>query len=179
MAHPPVVPQDEGFTLAEVLVALLVLSVLASSVAALLGTSAQTLRRTRLETTATLLAHGRLEQLRSLPWGFGSAHAPVSAEDLISDLSGAEPDLGGTGLGSSPVQTLLTDTPGFADYLDVGGRWLARGTTPPVGTRFIRRWSISRVAGFPDLLVLRVRVVDRRMEVRDVDMWTARTRTAG
>jgi prepilin-type N-terminal cleavage/methylation domain-containing protein len=175
----PVVPRGEGFTLTEVLVAVLVLSVLASSVGALLGISAQTLRRTRLETTATLLAHGRLEQLRSLPWGFGSAHAPVPGEDVVSDLSGSEPDVGGGGLEPSPAQTLLTDTPGFADHLDAEGRWVARGPTPPARARFTRRWSISRIAGFPDLLLLRVRVVDRRLQVGEVQMWTVRTRTAG
>jgi len=179
VARCSLVPEDDGFTLTEVLVSVLILGVLASGVATLLGSSAQRLRQTRLETTATLLAHSRLEQLRSLPWGFGSAHAPVPGEDLVSDLSGEEPAAGGIGLGTAPSQALDADTVGFADYLDVAGRWLAGGTTPPADARFVRRWRVSRIAGFPDLLLLQVRVVDRRREVRDVDLWTARARTAG
>ncbi len=171
-------PRDEGFTLVELLVAMLVLAICASSVASLVGTAARALVRPRLETTAVLAAQDRLEQLRSLAWGFGSADLPGAGVDVTTSLSADEPGPGGTGLTGSPAGTLDVDTAGFVDYLDPSGTWIAQGNTPSPGTRFIRRWSIGRDAAFPDAIVVSVRVIDRRGEVRDVLLSTLRTRTA-
>lgn len=170
--------ENDGFTLVEVLVAMVVLALLASGVASLLGMAARALAQSRTETTAVLLAHRRVEQLRSLAWGFGSAYMPAAGADSLTDLSGPEPDSGGIGLAGSPSNALDADTRGFVDYLDRSGRWLAR-TGPPIGTRFIRRWSVDPVAGWPDIVMLRVRVIDRFGDVRDVMFSTLRARTAG
>jgi prepilin-type N-terminal cleavage/methylation domain-containing protein len=169
----------DGFSLIELLIAMLLLALLSGGVAALLGLAGRMIVRSRVETTATLLAHSRLEQLRSLPWGFGSAQAPAPGIDLTTDLSGPVPAAGGSGLGVAPPGALDADSVGFVDYHDPSGRWLGRGPTPPAGTRFVRRWSVESVAVLPDLIVLRVRVLDRRAEIADVILATVKTRTAG
>jgi prepilin-type N-terminal cleavage/methylation domain-containing protein len=169
---------ESGFTLVEVLVSVLVLALFASGITSLVGAAARAIVRARIETTAVLLAHRRLEQLRSLPWGWGSAHLPSAGIDRVTDLSGADPGPGGAGLSGSPAGALDSDTVGFVDYLDHSGRWLSR-VGPSAGTRFIRRWSVEHVAGWPDVLLLRVRVVDLRADVPDVVFSLVRTRTAG
>ena len=179
MSFPGRPRREDGFTLIELLIAVLVLALLSTGVASLLGLAARMLVRSRVETTAALLAHGRLEQLRSLGWGFGSAHMPAPGVDLETDLSTWEPAAGGTGLGGAPPGALDADRAGFVDYHDQSGRWLGRGTTPPAGTRFVRRWSVESASGFPDLVVLRVRVLDRRGEIADVFLSTVKARTAG
>jgi prepilin-type N-terminal cleavage/methylation domain-containing protein len=170
---------DYGFTLLELLVALATIAVLVGGTASIMAAAGRSLARSRLDTTAVMLAHGRLEQLNALSWGFGSAHAPRPGVDLETDLSGRDPMPGGTGLGTAPSDALDVDTPGFVDHLDASGRWIAAGTTVPSGARFTRRWTVQHVEGFPDIVTLRVRVVDRHAEVRDVQLSSLRVRTAG
>jgi prepilin-type N-terminal cleavage/methylation domain-containing protein len=179
MSEPGHSPHADGFTLIELLVAMLVLALLCGGVAALLGQAGRMIARSRAETTAVLLAHNRLEQLRTLAWGFGSALMPASGTDLVTDLSTPVPSIGGNGLGGAPPGALDTDVAGFVDYHDQAGRWLGRGPGTPAGTRFVRRWSVAPVAAFPDLVVLQVRVIDRRTEVADVLLATVKARTAG
>lgn len=179
MPTPGSYERSAGFSLIEVLIAVALLALLASGLALLPVVSTRALSRTRLETSAVLAAQTRLEQLSSLAWGLGSAHAPARFTDLTTDLSSPEPSAGGSGLGESPSGTLEADTAGFADYLDSAGRWVARGTVPPGAARFVRRWSVRHVATLPDTIVIQVRVIDRRAEVRDVLFATLRTRTAG
>jgi hypothetical protein len=50
------------------------------------------------------------------------------------------------------------------DFLDAAGGWVGTGAGPPPETTFIRRWSIARVAGRDDLIVLQVRVTTLRGE---------------
>ncbi|ODS56291.1 MAG: hypothetical protein ABS36_07780 [Acidobacteria bacterium SCN 69-37] len=169
----------QGFTLVEVLVAVVVLVLLASGVGALTTLAARGIIRARLATVAVLLAHDRLEQLRALPWGLGSAAAPVDSVDLVTDLSGPDPGPGGSGLSPSPAGVLDGNTPGFVDYLDHTGRWLASGPSPPAAARFIRRWAVDRPPAFPNLVVLRVRVIDTHHELLVVDLATMKARTTG
>jgi prepilin-type N-terminal cleavage/methylation domain-containing protein len=56
-------PVSEGFTLIEVLVALVIVSVLVVGAAGLLNTASQSVRSSRLGTAATLLAVQKVEQL--------------------------------------------------------------------------------------------------------------------
>lgn len=170
---------DAGFTLLELLIAVALITVLAGAAASVMALAGRSLARSRLDTTAVLLAHGRLEQLHALSWGFGSAHAPRAGVDLTTDLSGREPTSGGTGLRPGPSDAIEVSRAGFVDHLDRAGRWMGAETTPPAGARFTRRWTVERVAGLPDILILRVRVVDRRGEVQDVQVSSARVRSAG
>lgn len=170
---------DAGSTLAELLVAVLLLVLLASGLATLLGTATRTLFRSRVEAAAILAAQSRLEELRALAWGYGSAYDPASGVDTTTSLAGRQPGSGGNGLRQSPPGALVVDTIGYVDYLDHAGDWLAGGTTPPPGARFIRRWRVSHAGAFPGLLILQVRVIDRRRDLADVSFATMRTRTAG
>ncbi len=179
MRHPCRVFHDDGFSLVEVLVATMLLSMLSAGAASLVAASGLALGRTRGETVAVLAAESRMEQLRSLAWGFGSSHAVERVTDTRTDLSRSTPGEGGPGLASSPVSALADDTPGLVDYLDVHGHWVGNDATAASAARFVRRWRVGPAAGWPDTLVIEVRVVDRRREVADVHLVTLRTRTAG
>jgi prepilin-type N-terminal cleavage/methylation domain-containing protein len=170
---------DDGFTLLELLVALAMIALLVGATASIMAVAGRSLVRSRLDTTAVMLAHRRLEQLNALVWGYGSAHALGLGVDLETDLSGRDPMPGGTGLGTAPSDALDVDTPGFVDHLDAAGRWIAAGTAVPSAARFTRRWTVQHVDGFPDIVILRVRVVDRHAELRDVQLSSLRVRTAG
>lgn len=166
-----------GFTLVEVLVAVALLAVLMTGVATLTAAATRAVARARAETAAVTIASARLEQLRGLAWGFGSAQAPQPVSDFSTDLTAEVPRPGGPGLATSSSGSLETDVPGYVDYLDINGRWV--GTVMSGGGRFVRRWSIQPVALLPDALLLQVRVRDLRGVVNDVDLFTVKTRTAG
>lgn len=166
---------DSGFSLVEVLVAVLVLAILASGAAALAAVAVRSIARARSESMAVLLATTRMEQLRALAWGSGSVMAPQAATDASSDLSAREPAAGGPGVTDAPPSALDADTPGYVDYLDSHGQWLSGAAA----ARYVRRWSVNGLAGFADTLVLRVRVIDTTRAVPDVRLFTLKTRTAG
>lgn len=167
-----------GFTLVELLVALALVVLMVAGSALLTGIATRTILRSRVETIAVLCAQERLEQLRALAWGYGSGHAVLASQDEDTDLSGAVPAPGGRGLAPAPAGALDADTSGYVDYLGPAGQWIAAGTSPPAGTRFIRRWSIARPADRPDLVVLRVRVIDVLAHLLPLELSTARARTA-
>ncbi len=60
-------PSDRGFTLIEVLVALVLVSVLVAGAMGLLAKAAAVIRLARVSTTAALLAMQKVEQLRAAP----------------------------------------------------------------------------------------------------------------
>jgi type II secretory pathway pseudopilin PulG len=149
--------EDEGFTLLEVVGALLLLAVAAAGVAGLVAISQRAALAARLQTSATVLAIEKLEQLRALRWASAGG---ATQSDLTTNLSVDPPGAGGGGLAPSPPGALQADTAGYVDYVDPSGRWLAGGTTPPPGAAYVRRWSIEPLADDPaDTRVLRVRVL--------------------
>lgn len=159
-----------GFTLVEVVVAtaIAVVAILGLAPLAVLATRATL--AARHQTSTTLLAIQKMEQLRSLAWGFteGSDGLPGAAvADLTTDLAVDPPGGAGTGLSPSPANTLALNTPGYVDYVDEAGAWIGTGASPPSGTVYIRRWSIVPLPADPaDTLVLQVRVVALSREVR-------------
>ena len=179
MPPPGAATLDDGFTLVEVVVSILLLAVLAAGTASLLGASARTLAQARTQSTAVRLATSRMEQLRSLPWGFGAASQPVAGADTITALSQASPTPGGQGLRPSPASALDTDVAGLVDHLDHDGRWVGNAPGDAGTAAFTRRWRVDAPAGLPDLLVIHVRVIDRRARIEDLQLSTARARTAG
>jgi hypothetical protein len=114
----------------------------------------------RDQTSTTMLAAAKLEQLRSLTWAYDpSAASPIPRSDTTANVSVEPPDDSGTGLLASPSGTLTSSMPPFVDYLDVQGRWLGNGTTPPSSAAFIRRWSVEPLPEDPQrALILTVRV---------------------
>jgi prepilin-type N-terminal cleavage/methylation domain-containing protein len=155
---------DRGFSLIEVLIATLVLATGALSMAGLATISAASTREARTSTAASILALDKLEQLRSLTWAFDASGARLS-DPLLA---------------TSPVDSLDRNCAGFVDFLDLAGRWLGGGTTPPPTAAFVRRWRIAPLAANPtDTVVLQVAVtpVGHPRTSQDVLLTDIRTRS--
>ncbi|HSC28029.1 MAG TPA: prepilin-type N-terminal cleavage/methylation domain-containing protein [Vicinamibacterales bacterium] len=152
---------SSGFTLVEVLVAATLLAVLSIGVVGLLGVAGTSGRAAREQTSSTILAAARMEQLRSLAWGYEKLPPPlVPRSDDSTDLSFDPPRAGGPGLSASPPGTLAANQPPYVDYLDFDGRWVGNGSQPPATAAFVRRWAVRPLPADPDrALVLQVLVL--------------------
>jgi prepilin-type N-terminal cleavage/methylation domain-containing protein len=159
---------SDGFSLVEVLVATTLLATGLLAVAQLFAVATDANRRSRVETTAAILAEQKMEQLRGLTWGFDLAGLPLT--DTTSNISVTPPTpTGGGGLTPSPAGTLTSNTPGFVDYLDALGNWVGTGGGVPAGAVYIRRWSIEPMPINPNnTLVLQV-LVTRWRDRGDAD----------
>ncbi len=158
-----------GFSLVEVLVAIGLLTVTGLSAVRLLVFAVDATAAARRQSTSTVLAASKLEQLRSLEWAYeptADGRAGSRVGDLSTDLSLDPPGSGGPGLGLSPDASLQQSIPPYVDYLDAAGRWVGQGASPPEGTVFVRRWSVRPLADSPDVLRLRVSVVPLSRESR-------------
>lgn len=114
-------------------------------------------RQARSTTSTMLLAQQKMEQLRSLSWGFDVLGLPLS--DTNTDISVFPFTQTGSGLAPSPAGTLTQNVAGFVDYLDQYGNWLGTGAAPVANTIYIRRWSIEPLPTNPNnTLVLQVLV---------------------
>lgn len=146
-----------------------ILSVGLLSLAQLFALSTRSNLGSRSTTYTATLAQQKLEQLRGLTWGFDTLGLPVS--DLTTDLTAVAqqsgcptPAGGGTGVGLSPSPSgsLITNVPGYVDYLDVNGCVLGGGSSAPNGTVYIRRWSVEPLPTNPNnTLILQVLVTLR------------------
>lgn len=145
---------SRGFTLVEVLVAMLVLCVAVLGGLQLVSTGFQAMNVARMQSICAALASARLEQLRSLRFAYDDNGVRVT--DVTTNLATDPPGSSGGGLSASPPDALSANVPGFVDFLDRSGHWIGQGTVPPPGAAFVRRWSIEP-AGL-DLLVLQVLV---------------------
>ena len=166
---------ESGFSIVEVLVATLVLSVGLLSVAQLFAVSTKGNTAARANTFTVMLAQQKMEQLRALTWGFDTVGLPVSdyATDTTNDgtLAGCSSSGSGagTGLSPSPSGTLTQNTDGWVDYLDLNGCDLGGGGNAPNGTTYIRRWSVEPLPTNPNnTLILQV-LVTRRTNRGDAD----------
>jgi prepilin-type N-terminal cleavage/methylation domain-containing protein len=173
---------DAGFTIVEVLVAMLLIATAALGAAGLFDVAVQSSATARVRTGATLLASQKMEQLLALTWRFDPSGSGVPESDLTSDLSYDPPRSGGTGLGLSPAGTLGVSTPGYADYVDASGRWVGQGATPPAAAVFARRWSIRPLPADPvdgRVIQVVVRPIGPRVPAGSVEvvMTSIRTRT--
>jgi prepilin-type N-terminal cleavage/methylation domain-containing protein len=148
---------QRGFSLVEVLFALVVLSVAVLGLAHLLTAAAYTNARARATTYAAVLAQQKMEQLRGLAYGFDPGGGAVT--DVDTDIT-MQPELpgGGAGLQSSPPGVLAANTIGYVDYVDAKGASLGgAAAAPPPGTVYIRRWSVQPSNG--NTIVLQVLVM--------------------
>ncbi len=160
---------DAGFSLVEVLIAVGLLSAVALGIAQLFAASVNSNLAAKSQTSGNVLAAQKMEQLRGLTWGFDSSTSalglPVS--DATTNLSTDPPSAGGSGLNPSPSGTLDQNAAGYCDYLDVNGKWIGNGTSPPEGTVYIRRWSVEPLPTNPNnTLILQVLVTTLRRETR-------------
>ncbi|HSF99876.1 MAG TPA: hypothetical protein VLA20_02055, partial [Vicinamibacterales bacterium] len=125
----------------------------------------------RNQTSTTVLASQKLEQLRSLTWGFDEAGTGLPVSDTTTNLGQDPPTGNGSGLNPSPPGTLNQNIAGYVDYLDARGRWVGTGAAPPATATYIRRWSIEPLPTNPNnTLILQVLVttVKRQSEMAGV-----------
>lgn len=110
----------------------------------------------KTQTFAAVLAHEKMEQLRSLTWGFDNVGLPVS--DYTSNITVDPPTAtGGLGLTPSPANSLTENVDGYVDYVDADGVTLGGGVNPEAGTAYVRRWSVEPLPTNPNnTLILQV-----------------------
>ena len=150
-----------GFSLLEVLVATTLVTVSLAALAQLVAIATRANRNASATTYATVLAQQKMEQLWSLTWGFDTLGLPLT--DTSTDIT-VEPEreTGGNGLRPSPPNTLGQNVEGYVDYLDMFGRALGGGPTPPEGTVYLRRWAVEPLPANPgNTIVLQVLVTRR------------------
>lgn len=141
MTHAP--DRDRGFTLVEVLVAVLLLATLAVGAAALATAAGRAALGARTASSAQALARQKHEQLRALTWAVNEAGVPVT--DNASNISGETATTGGPGTDVSPPGALDANLAGWSDYVDVDGRWVSAAALPSARASFARRWGIERL----------------------------------
>jgi len=122
---------DRGFTLVEVLVALVLVSVLVAGAAGLLARATSVIRQARVSTSATLLAAQKVEQLRAAPAGLvaGTQQDYFSADSSVSPLASAffvrrwtvTPGWAGTAAASVVVEILAVGSGRVAELQAVVG----------------------------------------------------------
>ena len=171
--------RDAGFTLLEVFIAMMLLTVMALGVAQLFGLAIRSTQAARFQTSTTILASQKLEQLRALTWGFDTTGLGLPVSDTSSDLAVEPVGNGGQGLNPSPGNTLDANTAGYVDYLDARGRWVGNGATPPNTALYIRRWSITPLPTNPNnTLILQVLVTTVHRELQAAGVGGTRRRMA-
>jgi type II secretory pathway pseudopilin PulG len=169
-----------GFSLVEVLVAMGLLTAVSMGVAQVLALSTRANLMARGATSTTSMAEQKLEQLRSLTWGFDSAGQGLPLSDTTTDLTVTPPTHTGSGLNPSPSDALEQNTAGFVDFLDGNGTWVGTGTTAPGAAVYIRRWSIQPLPTNPNnTLVIEVLVTPVASELARVQSAFTRTRMTG
>src|SRR3954471_9112662 len=123
-----------GCSLIEALVAMALVLVAAGGLAQLPAFAARTNRQAARAGLATMVAQQKIEELVSDP---------------------ALP------LNLSPAGTLTGRVAGWFDFIDRNGRPLGAGASPPVGSAYLRRWSVAAAID-DDALIVEVAVADVR-----------------
>lgn len=172
---------QRGFSLVEVVIALGILTGVSLGVAQLFAASTNANRVARDRTSTIAMAEQKMEQLRSLDWGFDLQGQGLPVSDTTTNLAVYPHTNNGSGLNPSPSDTLLRNTPGFVDYLDANGAWVGTGEQPTAGAVYIRRWAIVPLPTNPNnTLILQVLVTSAADEARlDVSSLTRRPRQLG
>ena len=151
----------DGFALLETLIAATLLIGLATGVAHVVSMTRAAVGAGGADSTSTLLAVQKLEELRSLTWAF-DPRTGRPRSDVTTDLATDPPTAQGRGLRDAPATAAALDTnvAGYVDFLDTGGAWLGTGREPPPGTAYVRRWSVGALASpAGDVLALQVLVI--------------------
>lgn len=144
---------EAGFSLVEVMVATALLAASLVSLAQLFGIATKSNVGSKRTTYAGVLGEQKLEELRSLTYGFDGQGLPVT--DGTSDTTVTpETQAGGTGMTPSPPTALQENTPGYVDYVDAYGNKLGGGATAPQNAVYTRRWSIEPLPTNPNNTVI-------------------------
>lgn len=150
---------ERGFSLAETLISVGLLATVAMGVAQLFAVSADTNRSAKAQTSAATLAAQKMEQLRSLTWGFDTEGLGLPLSDVTTNVAVDPPTNDGAGLNPSPSGTLDTNVAGYHDFLRGDGTWAGTGGQVPPDAIYLRRWSIEPLPTNPNnTLVIQVLV---------------------
>ena len=153
---------ETGSTLVEVIVSMLITVTALVSMAQLFAVSTGSNLAARNNTFSTVLAEQKLEQIRSLTWGFDPQGLPLS--DFTTDTSVSPEAPGGTGLQPSPGSALQQNTVGYVDHVTAKGDIVGNGTQPPATAVYTRRWSIEPLPTNPNnTLIIQVLVTPNRV----------------
>ena len=145
---------ESGFTLVEVLVAMMVFTITALGVAQLFAVAVRASSVARHQTSTSTLAAQKMEQLRGLTWGFDTLNQGLPVSDNTSNLGTDPVSNNGGGLNPSPPNSLEVNTPGYVDYMDAKGAWVGTGAVAPPTAVFIRRWKIEPLPTNPNNTLL-------------------------
>lgn len=153
---------DDGFSILEVLVATTVMTVALSALAQLFTISTRANTSAKHTTYASVLAGQKMEQLRSLTWGFDTLGLPLS--DTTTNITVVpESPTGGKGLSPSPAGALGQNTDGYCDFIDKNGIALGPCSTPDPAAYYVRRWAVEPLPTNPNnTIVLQVLVAQNR-----------------
>lgn len=147
-----------GFSLIEVLVATAIMATGVLTMAGMFGLATKSNLSGRSNTYATVLAEQKLEQLRSLAWGFDIDNLPVSDQSTDTTTVPENP-VGGTGLTPSPDGSLRENIKGWVDHLDAQGAIVGNDEIGPNGAVYTRRWSVEPLPTNPNnTLIIQVLV---------------------
>jgi len=161
---------QRGFSLIEVIISMGLLTTVSLGVAQLFAVSTKANRTARNQTSAVTLAEQKIEQIRSLTWGFDLNGQGLPVTDTTTNLAVYPHTNTGSGLNPSPSDSLLTNRDGFVDYLDRNGVWVGTGAQPPGNATYIRRWAIVPLPTNPNnTLVIQVVVTPVSDEMQRVD----------
>ena len=171
---------SRGFTLVEVVIAMGLLTAVSLGVAQLFAASTRANLSARTSTSTTAMAEQKMEQIRSLTWGFDTAGQGLPVSDTTTNLTVYPMTTNGSGLNPSPADALESNTTGFFDFLDAGGSWVGTGTNTPPTAAYVRRWSIIPLPTNPNnTLVIQVLVTPLANEQARVASPFTRTRMNG
>jgi hypothetical protein len=149
-------------------------------VAQLFAVSIKANQVARGQTSTTALAAQKMEQLRSMTWGFDLQGLGLPVTDTTTDLSRYPHTANGSGLNPSPAGSLEENLTGYHDFLDITGAWVGTGLPAPSNAVFVRRWAIVPLPTNPNntiiLQVLVSAVSDENARVAGPD---GRKRMAG
>jgi hypothetical protein len=136
-----------GLTLVETAIGLALLAGLGVTTTLLVALARDTTTASRQQVLSLSLARARLEQLHGLTFARYAltSGGAVEVTDLVTDLSGEWPSLGGAGLAASPPDALIVPRPGYEDCLDAQGRWLGTGAEAMRAAAYVRRWTVRRI----------------------------------
>ena len=171
---------SRGFTLVEVVIAMGLLTAVSLGVAQLFAASTRANLSARTSTSTTAMAEQKMEQIRSLTWGFDTAGQGLPVSDTTTNLTVYPMTTNGSGLNPSPADALESNTTGFFDFLDAEGSWVGTGTNTPPTAAYVRRWSIIPLPTNPNnTLVIQVLVTPLANEQARVASPFTRTRMNG
>jgi prepilin-type N-terminal cleavage/methylation domain-containing protein len=180
MARAEFISNSRGFSLIEVVVAIGLLTAVSLGVAQLFAASTRSNLVARGNTITTALAEQKMEQIRSLTWGFDQDGLGLPVTDTTTNLSVWPLAQNGPGLNPSPTDSLEANKTGYFDYVDAHGNWVGNGATAPGSAVYVRRWCIVPLPTNPNnTLVIQVLVSPLANEIARKETDFTRTRMAG